>query len=114
VGLVSTVQDEVMRLFFGSSDNNCATNNASALALTGGLTGAQYTTGLDDLLAAYQCTGALATYYIGGMNPNFPNPTYHQHIFRSEFYTVDTDTGTQTMAQWTADLLSGTLDIDGP
>jgi hypothetical protein len=114
VGLVSTVQDEVMRLFFGSSDNNCQTNNASALALSGGLTGAQYTTGLDDLLSAYQCTGALATYYIGGTNPNFPNPTYHQHIFRSEFYTVDTDTGTQTMAQWTADLLSGTLDIDGP
>jgi len=114
VGLVSTVQDEVMRLFFGSSNNDCATNNATELALSGGLTGAQYTTGLDDLLAAYQCTGALATYYIGGMNPNFPNPTYHQHIFRSEFYTVDTDTGTQTMAQWTADLLNGTLDIDGP
>jgi hypothetical protein len=114
VGLVSTVQDEVMRLFFGSSDNNCATNNASALAVGGGYTGAQYTMGLNDLLATYQCTGALATYYIGGMNSNFPNPTYHQHIFRSEFYTVDTDTGSMTMAQWTADLLNGTLDIEGP
>ncbi len=114
VGLVSTVQDEVMRLFFGSSNNNCATNNATALAVSGGLTGAQYTTGLQDLLTTYQCTGALATYYIGGMNSNFPNPSYHQHIFRSEFYTVDTNSGSQTMAQWTADLLSGTLDIDGP
>jgi Pectinacetylesterase len=114
VGLVSTVQDEVMRLFFGSSNNNCATNNATALAVSGGLTGAQYTMGLQDLLTTYQCTGALATYYIGGMNSNFPYPSYHQHIFRSEFYTVDTNSGSQTMAQWTADLLNGTLDIDGP
>ncbi len=45
---------------------------------------------------------------------NFPQNSFHQHIFRSEFYTVDTNTGTQTMAQWTADLLSGKLDIDGP
>jgi hypothetical protein len=114
VGLVSTVQDEVMRLFFGSGDNNCATNNASALSLSGGLPGAQYTTGLQDFVTAYQCTGALATYYIGGTNPNFPNPSYHQHIFRSEFYTVDTDSGNETMAQWTADLLSGKLEIEGP
>jgi hypothetical protein len=114
VGLVSTMQDEVMRLFFGSSNNNCATNNATTLAFSGGLTGAQYTTGLQDLLTTYRCTGALATYYIGGTNPNFPYPSEHQHIFRSEFYTVDTNTGSQTMAQWTADLLSGTLEIDGP
>jgi hypothetical protein len=115
VGLVSTMQDEVMRLFFGSSNNNCATNNATTLDLSGGgLTAAQYTTGLQDLLTTYQCTGALATYYIGGSNPNFPDPSFHQHIFRSEFYTVDTNTGTQTMAQWTADLLSGKLDVDGP
>jgi hypothetical protein len=114
VGLVSTMQDEVMRLFFGSADNSCQTNNASALSLSGGYTGAQYTMGLQDLVTTYQCTGALATYYIGGMNSNFPDPSYHQHIFRSEFYTVDTNTGTQTMAQWTADLLNGTLDISGP
>jgi hypothetical protein len=114
VGLVSTVQDEVMRLFFGSSNNSCATNNATALSLSGGLTGAQYTMGLQDIVTTYQCTGALATYYIGGTNPNFPNPSYHQHIFRSEFYTVDTNSGSETMAQWTADLLNGTLEVVGP
>ena len=114
VGLVSSMQDEVMRLFFGSSNNDCATNNATALAVSGGLTAAQYTAGLQDLVSTYQCTGALATYYIGGSNPNFPYPTDHQHIFRSEFYTVDTNSGSQTMAQWTADLLNGTLDVDGP
>jgi hypothetical protein len=114
VGLVSTVQDEVMRLFFGSADNNCQTNNATELSVSGGYTGAQYTQGLEDLVSTYQCTGALATYYIGGMNANFPYPTYHQHIFRSEFYTVDTNSGTKTMAEWTADLLGGTLEIVGP
>ncbi len=117
VGLVSTAQDEVMRLFFSSGDMNCASDNATMLAsdqVLGGYTGMQYTMGLEDLVTTYQCTGALATYYIGGMNSNFPQPTYHQHIFRSEFYTVDTNTGTTTMAQWTADLLAGNLSILGP
>ncbi|MGH7436177.1 MAG: pectin acetylesterase-family hydrolase [Polyangiaceae bacterium] len=117
VGLVSTVQDEVMRLFFASSVNNCASNNATGLdtgQLLGGFTGAMYTTGLQDLVTTYQCTGALSTYYIGGSNTNFAYNSYHQHIFRSEFYTVDTNTGTETMAQWTAKLLAGTTEILGP
>jgi hypothetical protein len=114
VGLVSTMQDEVMRLFFGSGNNNCATNNATTLSLTGGQTPAAYTAGLQDLVSTYACTGALAAYYIGGSNPNFPNPTFHQHIFRSEFYTADTNDGGITMAQWTANLLAGSLQIVGP
>jgi hypothetical protein len=116
VGLVSVVQDEVMRLFFGSALNNCQSNNATYIDTVdlGGYTGAQYTMGLNDLVTTYQCTGALATYLIGGMNSNFPYPTYHQHIFRSEFYTVDTDTGTETMAQWAGDLLNGTAEVLGP
>jgi len=113
VGLVSTVQDEVMRLFFASGDNNCASNNATALSVSP-YPAPQYTMGLQDLVTTYQCTGALATYYIGGTNSNFPNPTYHQHIFRSEFYTVDTDTGSVTLAQWTASLLAGDLQVLGP
>jgi hypothetical protein len=108
------MQDEVMRLFFGSGLNNCATNNATALSLSGGQTGANYTAGLQDLVSTYACTGALAAYYIGGSNSNFPYPTYHQHIFRSEFYTADTNDGGITMAQWTANLLAGNLQIVGP
>ena len=50
VGLVSTMQDEVMRLFFGSANNSCASNNATALSLSGGFTAAQYTTGLQNLV----------------------------------------------------------------
>ncbi len=117
VGLVSTIQDEVMRLFFASGDDDCASNNATLLdteQLAGGYTGAQYTAGLNDLVSTYACTGALATYFIGGQNAAFPNPTYHQHIFRSEFYTADTNDGGLTMAQWTADLLAGNLQIVGP
>jgi hypothetical protein len=117
VGLVSTVQDEVMRLFFASGDNSCASNNATMLDAQqafGGYTGMEYTQGLTDLLTQYQCTKALATYYIGGTASAFPNPTYHQHIFRSEFYTADTNTGSTTMAQWTADLLAGNLQNLGP
>jgi hypothetical protein len=114
VGLISTMQDEVMRLFFGCGLNNCATNNATALSFSGGYTGAQYTTGLNDLLSYYQCTGAVATYFMGGQASAFPNPTYHQHIFRSEFYTADTNASSMTMAQWTSDFLSGTIDNVGP
>jgi hypothetical protein len=117
VGLVSTTQDEVMRLFFASGDNNCASNNATyldTLQIAGGYTGAMYTAGLQDLVTTYACTGALATYTIGGQNAAFPNPTYHQHIFRSEFYTADTNDGGITMAQWTSNLLAGNLQIVGP
>lgn len=114
VGLVSTMQDEVMRLFFGSGDNNCATNSATTLALTGGQTAAAYTAGLQDLVTTYQCTGALAAYYIGGQSSTFPNPTFHQHIFRQEFYQADTNDGGITMAQWTSNLLSGNLQVVGP
>jgi hypothetical protein len=117
VGIVSTTQDEVMRLFFASGDNACASNNATALTLTqalGGYTGMQYTQGLDDLHTTYSCTGRLATYYIGGQNPNYLNPTYHQHVFRNEFYQAITNDGGTTMAQWAADLISGTLHDVGP
>jgi hypothetical protein len=113
VGLISTVQDEVMRLFFASGDNNCSSNNATALSLSP-YPAAQYTQGLQDLVTTYQCTGALATYYVGGMNSNFPNPTYHQHIFRSEFYAVDTNMGSVTMAQWMQNVLDGNLQVLGP
>jgi hypothetical protein len=117
VGIVSTAQDEVMRLFFSSGDNACASNNATALTLTqalGGFTGMQYAQGLDDLRTTYSCTGRLATYYIGGQNPNYLNPTYHQHVFRSEFYQAITNDGGTTMAQWAADLTSGTIHDVGP
>jgi hypothetical protein len=117
VGLVSTMQDEVIRLFFAQGDSNCASDNATALELAqaaGGYTGMQYTDGLNDFRTTFQCTGRLATYYIGGQNPSYMNPTDHQHIFRDEFYKAITNDGGVTMAQWTADLLAGKPELLGP
>jgi hypothetical protein len=48
------------------------------------------------------------------MNPMYANPTYHQHIFRNEFYQAITNSGSMTMAQWASDLASGQLDNLGP
>lgn len=105
---MSTTQDEVTRLVLSAGDNDCATNNVS------GYTGDMYTAGLDDLASTYACTGTLATYLIGGQSPAFPDPTYHEHIFRQEFYTADTNDGGVTMAGWTQNLLNGTAQILGP
>ncbi len=118
VGVVTTMEDEVIRLFFSQSLNSCASNNATALtvgqALCGGYTCAQYTAGINDLLGTFQCTGRVAGYLIGGANPNYMNPTYHQHIFRDEFYQAITNDGGITMAQWASDFASGKLEIVGP
>jgi hypothetical protein len=118
VGTVSTLQDEVIRLFYAQGLNSCASDNASSLtfgqALCGGFTCAQYTAGLDDLVTTFGCTGRLATYLIGGQNPSYTNPTYHQHIFRSEFYQALTNDGGITMAQWASDFLGGKVEMVGP
>ncbi|MGH7270614.1 MAG: pectin acetylesterase-family hydrolase, partial [Polyangiaceae bacterium] len=116
VGLVSTMQDEVIRLFFAQGYNSCASTNATALSanLGNAYPGAQYTAGLNDLLTTFQCTGRLATYFIGGTNPNYMHPTYHQHIFRDEFYKAITNDGSITMAQWATDFVNGTMDNVGP
>ncbi len=117
VGFVSTMQDEVIRLFFSQGDTSCKTDDATILTLdqaTGGYTGVQYTQGLQELLSTFQCTGRIATYFIGGTNPKYLHPTYHQHIFRNEFYQAITNDGGTTMAQWTGDFVSGKIDLLGP
>ncbi|HTB72217.1 MAG TPA: pectin acetylesterase-family hydrolase [Polyangiaceae bacterium] len=118
LGLVTTMEDEVIRLFYAQGENSCASDNATALtlsqALCGGYTCAKYTAGINDLVSTLSCTGRFAAYLIGGMNANYMNPTYHQHIFRDEFYQAITNDGSITMAKWTADFLSGKGEIVGP
>jgi hypothetical protein len=118
VGIVSTTEDEVIRLFFAQGDMSCASNNATSLAagMAAGndYTASEYTSGLNDLLSTFQCTGRLATYFIGGQNPSYMHPTYHQHIFRDEFYQAITNDGTMTMAQWATDFVQGNLQNIGP
>src|SRR5581483_8082757 len=104
--------------FYAQGVDNCASDNATNLTLTqglgGGYTGAQYSMGIEDLLGTFQCTGQVAGYMIGGSNPAFPNPTWHQHIFRQEFYQAVTNDGGITMAKWASDFVSGTLETVGP
>ncbi len=117
VGVVSTVQDEVIRLFFSQGDTSCASDDATILTLdqsTGGYTGKEYTQGLEDLLSTFQCTGRFASYYIGGTNPKYMHPTYHQHIFRNEFYQAITNDGGTTMAQWASDFVNDKIENLGP
>jgi hypothetical protein len=118
VAAVSTMQDEIIRLFYAQGENDCASDDATALTLTqgvgGGYTGAEYTMGIEDLLQTFECTGRVAAYQIGGTSPSFPYPTYHQHIFRQEFYEAVTDDGGVTMAQWAADFAAGKLETVGP
>ena len=117
LGVVSTMQDEVIRLFFAQGDSSCASDNATSLTLAqaaGGYTGAQYTLGLNDFKTTFQCSGRVATYYIGGTNANYMHPTYHQHIFRDEFYKAITNDGKVTMAQWVTDFIAGKIEQVGP
>jgi hypothetical protein len=117
VGLVSTVQDEVIRLFFSQGDTSCKSDDATILTLdqaSGGFTGKMYTQGLDDVLSTLQCTGRFASYYIGGTNSKYMHPTYHQHIFRDEFYQAITNDGKTTMAQWASDFVNDKIENVGP
>jgi len=122
VGIVSTMHDEVIRLFFSQSLNSCASDNATSLTLgqagCGGYSCDSYTKGLDELRSTFLCTGRLATYFIGGKKlPAMgldDSSGYHQHIFRTEFYSACTDDGSITMAQWAKDFIDGKLENVGP
>jgi hypothetical protein len=118
VGAISTMQDEIIRLFFAQGANDCSTDNATAITFAQPFaalySGMEYSQGIQDLLSTFQCTGRMAAYMIGGQNPNYPNPTYHQHIFRNEFYEALDDKSTETLAKWTSDFMDGTLTVVGP
>jgi hypothetical protein len=118
IGAVTTMQDEVIRLFYSQGDNDCSSDNATYLTLTNGLDngypGSEYTAAIQDLLQTFACTNRVAAYQIGGTNPIYLNPTYHQHIFRDEFYQAITDDGGVTLASWAQNYVSGNLQIVGP
>lgn len=116
IALISSMQDEVIRLFFSPGLNNCvnfdtadpvAITLAQVLDPTVYMAAADYTAGLDNLRSTYANSGQFATYYLGGANI-----TFHQHIWRQRFY--DTTAGTETIAQFTSNFLNGTLEQIGP
>ncbi|HEY2734147.1 MAG TPA: hypothetical protein VGI70_09185, partial [Polyangiales bacterium] len=115
VGVVSSMQDEVIRLFYSSGLKDCSTfTTADPTGITLGqadatvyMPGADYTAGLTDLRTKFVSTGKFATYYLGGANQ-----TFHQHIWRARFY--DSSAGTETIAAWATKFLAGTMEQIGP
>jgi hypothetical protein len=126
VGLVSTVHDQVIRLFLAAGQNNCMDtdpNLLSTLGLQGGdipsFDGGMYANGLTDLRTTYECTGALSSYYIGAADPDASDmngsiDTLHEHIFRDRFYDPLAGPGQPTLAAWVGDFVTGKLSQVGP
>jgi hypothetical protein len=123
IGVVMSLHDQIFRLFFAAGANNCATNDPNILTTLGfqgtdvpGYTAAQWEMGLDSLRTAYDCTGAFSSYYIGDAtdagDSNGTIDTLHMHIFRDRFY--EQLAGGKTIAEWTTDLLNGTIEDVGP
>jgi hypothetical protein len=99
IGLVMSIHDQIFRLFFSASANNCAQDDPNLLTTLGfqgsdvpGYTGAQWQSALLSLRTTYGCTGAFSTYYIGNGDPDASDSngsidTLHMHIFRNRFYS---------------------------
>ena len=113
VGLVESVHDEVIRLFFSAGNDNCANNDPIALFL-GTLTltydANKFQEGLLDLRARYACSQQLATYYVSSLF----NDTPHQQIFRDRFYQPVANGSSVTIAQWVSDFLADRMTHIGP
>jgi hypothetical protein len=114
-GIVSSMQDEVIRLFYSSGLKNCAAfTTADPMTIgfaqadpTVYVPGQDYTEGLNGLRMQSVSTGKIATYYLGGANI-----TFHQHIWRPRFF--DASAGSESIAAWTSNLLAGKLEQIGP
>ncbi len=115
ISIISSVQDEVIRLFYSPGLVDCMNyDTANPVLVVLAQTDAtqyfpaqQYTDGLNDLRTKYVGTGRFATYYMGGANI-----TFHEHLFRDRFYT--TAAGTETIAQFVTDFLGGKIAQVGP
>jgi hypothetical protein len=115
IAAITSMQDEIIRLFFSSGLRDCSTfETADPVLITVGqldptvyMTGQSYENGLNDIVSKYGNTGRLATYGIGGASI-----TFHQHIWRPEFFQALT--GGVTEAQWVTSFLSGDVQIVMP
>src|SRR5262249_4505127 len=113
---VSSMQDEVIRLFFSAGVKACANfETADPVMITMGqfldptvyYSATDYAAALQELRTTYAGTGRLATYFLGGMNV-----TFHQHIWRTRF--TDPTAGTITIADFLSAFLAGDLRQIGP
>ncbi len=115
IALISSMQDEVIRLFFTPGENNCATlATADPVGITlGQLAGAQifpaatYEAGLLGVRSKYQATGRMASFFLAQANV-----TLHQHTMRPRFF--DAALGTVSMAAFVNNFLNGRMEQVGP
>jgi hypothetical protein len=115
LAVVSSMQDEVIRMFYSSGLQNCAsfaTADPTTITLSQAdpsvyMPGEDYAAGLSESRSKWTSSGRFASYYLGGANI-----TYHQHIWRERFY--DAAAGKPSIAQWTGDYLAGKLEQVGP
>ena len=126
LGLVSSLHDQIIRLFLAAGQNNCTDtdpNLLSGLALEGAdppaVDAGMYENGLDALRTTYVCTGNISSYYIGLGDPDASDSngtidTLHQHIFRPRFYDPLAGPGQPTLAQWMGDVVAGKVEQIGP
>ena len=126
LGLVSSLHDQIIRLFLAAGQNNCTDtdpNLLSGLALEGAdppaFDAGMYENGLDALRTTYVCTGNISSYYIGTGDPDASDSngtidTLHQHIFRPRFYDPLAGPGQPTLAQWMGDVVAGKIEQIGP
>jgi hypothetical protein len=126
LGLVSSIHDQIIRLFLAAGQNNCADtdpNLLSGLALQGSdvpsFDGGQYDDGLNDLRSTYVCTGKISSYFVGTGDPDASDTngsidTLHEHIFRPRFYDPLAGPGQPTLAQWMGDVVGGKIEQVGP
>jgi hypothetical protein len=115
IAMVSSMEDEVIRLFFSVGLNDCAdydTADPVAVVLLQGdpavyFPAEQYKGGLNSLRATYMSSGRYATYFFAGDNVSF-----HQHLFRPRFY--EAPAGGKSIAQFTSEFIAGTVEAIGP
>jgi hypothetical protein len=125
-GLVSSIHDQIIRLFLAAGQNNCTDtdpNILSGLAFQGSdvpsFDAGQYSSGLDALRTAYVCSGTISSYYIGTGDPDASDmngtiDSLHEHIFRPRFYAPLAGPSQPTLAQWMGDFVNGKVEQTGP
>jgi len=122
VAFISTMQDEVIRLFFSAGLASCQnydTASPAAIVLfqadpTVYFAAQPYTDGLNALRANYVNTGRFSTYYMGGAAPNVQ---WHQHIFRSRFYDkggANPSPSIESIATFVTNFMSNKMEQVGP
>jgi hypothetical protein len=101
--MVSSAQDDIIRLFFSAGVNNCMTDpGVQALAMlfgsAGDFTPATFRSGLSDTVNNVAGASRVGYYVIPG--------AAHMHLWRPRFYSDNGLGSGATMASWVADIIA--------